>query len=410
MKREGTSRLTGLLLIVVLSFSFVSAHAEGLLPSLSETVGIAMPSLGEALQRYPDSETENDDGSVTEIYTNVSEMDFSTFSVYLELQGAELADYHVDGSVLTAEIRFKESSFSLRYDSKSGEAKVIYPAGTFDERLKSAKTHFEAGLKMLEEGKEDEALTEILAIPQYNKYAPVVNLQQGNDNRAAVYRKAIFRTPGNTVVFGHYEQDNNTIYGPEEIEWIVLDYDEKKHKALLLSKYGLDAKPYDIKGNNNTWEGCTLRSWLNGEFFQSAFSAQEKAAILTTVVDNSASQGYNKWRQDKDGGNNTQDQIFLLSCAEAKRYLDATYDDNKNIRARVAPTAYAIANGAWTSSANRTADGDAAGWWWLRSPYGSNDAANVFANGLLDTSNVSRGVSGVVRPAFWIDLESEYFK
>ena len=65
----------------------VSAHIsfaeDGLLPSLTETVGIAMPSLGEAIERYPDAETESGDSSITELYTNVSESDFNVFSIYL---------------------------------------------------------------------------------------------------------------------------------------------------------------------------------------------------------------------------------------------------------------------------------------------------------------------------------------
>ena len=74
-----------------------------------------------------------------------------------------------------------------------------------------------------------------------------------------------------------------------------------------------------MKYVDTDWEKCTLRSWLNGEFLQSAFSAKEQAAILMTAVDNSASQGYGKW--NTDGGNNTRDQIFLLSYAEANWYL-----------------------------------------------------------------------------------------
>ena len=159
-----------------------------------------------------------------------------------------------------------------------------------------------------------------------------------------------YRTSGSIVTFGRYEQDNNIANGLEEIEWIVLDYDENDHKALLLSRYGLDAKPFNEIIGNITWEKCSLRSWMNDEFLRSAFTAEEQAAILTTAVDNSASQGYSEW--DTDGGNNTQDQIFLLSYAEANRYLDVTYIDINNTRARVAPTAYAIASGAWTSSDN----------------------------------------------------------
>ena len=50
---------------------------------------------------------------------------------------------------------------------------------------------------------------------------------------------------GSLVTFGHYEQDRNTENGPEAIQWIVLDTDGDR--VFLLSKYGLDAKQYNVK-------------------------------------------------------------------------------------------------------------------------------------------------------------------
>ena len=41
-------------------------------------------------------------------------------------------------------------------------------------------------------------------------------------------------TVGATVRFGVYEQDNEPLNGPEEIEWLVLDVDG--NKALVISK------------------------------------------------------------------------------------------------------------------------------------------------------------------------------
>ena len=87
---------------------------------------------------------------------------------------------------------------------------------------------------------------------------------------------------GDIVTFGRYPQ---TAEGTDQtpIEWIVLDYDEKENKALLLSKYGLDVKPYNTEWTGITWEKCTLRTWLNGEFLNKAFSAGEQSAILMTA-------------------------------------------------------------------------------------------------------------------------------
>ena len=106
------------------------------------------------------------------------------------------------------------------------------------------------------------------------------------------------------------------------------------------------------------------------------------------------------------GGNNTQDKVFLLSYAEANKYFGVTYDNNNNIEARVAPTAYAIKMGAETSSSNKTADGAAAGWWWLRSPgHNLRVCARVGSGG----SPLCSAAKGCIRPALWINLESGIF-
>ena len=213
-----------------------------------------------------------------------------------------------------------------------------------------------------------------------------------------------YRTVGNVVTFGRYPQ---TEAGNDEtpIEWLVLDV--QGNKAMLLSKYGLDAKRYNTERTAITWENCTLRAWLNKEFLDKAFTAGEQKAILTTSVDNSQSQGYSGW--DTNGGNNTRDKVFLLSYAEANKCLDVTDDDSKNTKSRVAPTAYAVKQGAYTSSNLKTAEGAAAGWWWLRSPgllYIQDYAAIVDDDGSLNINYVGNE-NACVRPAFWINLESD---
>jgi len=225
--------------------------------------------------------------------------------------------------------------------------------------------------------------------------------QSKEDNKAKI---APFKTVGNYVTFGTYPQtEAGTDSTP--IEWLVLDVQD--NKALLISRYGLDAQAYNKYEVDITWEKCTFRTWLNDTFLNKAFSAEEQKAILTTEVDNSASQCYSGW--STSGGNNTQDKIFLLSYAEANKYFGVTYTDSYNKKSRVEPTAYAIKNGADTFYNYRTADGKEAWWWWLRSSgFRQNRAAIVHANGSLDYDYVNYS-NGSVRPAFWINLESEIF-
>ena len=208
---------------------------------------------------------------------------------------------------------------------------------------------------------------------------------------------------GDYITFGHYPQ---TASGTDNtpIEWLVLDV--QGSKALLLSRYGLDVQPYNQEVVDITWEKCSLRAWLNSTFMNKAFTTQEQAGIVLTSVDNSSSQGYSRW--NTNGGNNTHDKIFLLSCTEANRYLGVTWEDSSNMKSRVSATAYAIKQGAFTLY-DKTMEGSAAGWWWLRSPGIFQEfAAYVYTDGFIYSNDVDIG-NAVVRPALWINLESGAF-
>lgn len=239
-------------------------------------------------------------------------------------------------------------------------------------------------------------------------YKNVDSLIKNDDNLAVIReaRQKPYKTVGNSVTFGAYSQDGE---GTDKtpIEWIVLDHDEENNKALLLSRYGLDAKPYNKAYIDITWEKCSLRTWLNGEFLNNAFSSEEQSAILLTAIDNSSTQGYNKLKVN--GGSDIQDQIFLLSYSEANKYLDFTPYDSNNLKSRAAPTDYAIARGAYTSDCDYTEEGKAAGCWWLLSfECDQNDAYYVNSDGSLHYGIVFEGEK-IVRPAFWLNLESALF-
>ncbi len=206
---------------------------------------------------------------------------------------------------------------------------------------------------------------------------------------------------GDIVIFGRYPQ---TAEGTDRtpIEWIVLEIQDGK--ALVTSRYGLDEKAYNNERREVAWESSDLRLWLNNRFMKYAFSSEEQAAIRITEVDNSKSQGYSEWPAYSD--KKTHDQVFLLSYSEANRYFGVMLE---NTKARVEPTAYAVSKGAVVDTDYQTENGAGAGSWWLRSPgYTLFSAAYVGKDGSY--GYCSALFSGCVRPALWIDLESEIFK
>ena len=183
---------------------------------------------------------------------------------------------------------------------------------------------------------------------------------------------------GDTVALGYYHG---------VVEWLVLD--KKDGKALLISKYCLDAKPYNKKHKPVTWETCSLRHWLNGEFINKAFSGAEKALICDTYLQNPANSKYGT-----DGGNDTTDKVFLLSIDEANTYF--SNDEAREAKA----TRHAKYEGAYASENGNS-------WWWLRSPGGNIDlAANVYNGGSVSYYGRSVGSGGKdgVRPAMWANV------
>lgn len=153
---------------------------------------------------------------------------------------------------------------------------------------------------------------------------------------------------GSTITFGSYEQDGVTLNGSEPIEWYVLYTDNDT--ALLITKYALFPGAYNNSWGSLTWDECSLRDWLNDTFYEDVFSSTEKNAILTTALPGETNPVYKT-----SAGEETEDKVFILSIAEAKKYL------NETRLLKGVPTDYAVACGTRKSE-------DGTCWYWLRNP------------------------------------------
>lgn len=149
-------------------------------------------------------------------------------------------------------------------------------------------------------------------------------------------------TPGDVFTFGTYDQDGKSDNGSEPIEWIVLDTDGSSIYAV--AKYGIECKKYNEKKEAVSWETCTLRQWLNDEFYTTAFSEAEISHISETYADYTT----------LDGSFHVYDKVSLMSMAEVKEYFSS-----QGAR-RAAPTPHAVKNGAYKNSSQNAAV------WWLR--------------------------------------------
>ncbi len=194
---------------------------------------------------------------------------------------------------------------------------------------------------------------------------------------------------GSTVEFGEYPADNKNARKP--VKWKVLS--KENDRVLLITEDAIDCKSYhesylgmviSLIWNQCVpkWKNCSLRSWLNNEFFNSCFDTKEQNQIINALVSN-------------DYGDDTDDRVFLLSSGEAEQL----FKNDEDRRCGVTP--YAKNNGSLT-------DKNSFCWWWLRSRgsdersavYVDNDG-RIFAKGASIFNNKSS-----VRPALWLDQKS----
>lgn len=197
---------------------------------------------------------------------------------------------------------------------------------------------------------------------------------------------------GDKIIFGEYE-------------WRVLDI--QNNTALIITENIIEQRSYHNAYKDITWADCSLRKYLNGEFYDK-FTVADQSRIIPVINKNPD----NHWYKSK-GGADTRDSIFLLSLEEVtckyfgdsssklynpgknQRYWFQRKDENNSKRIAINK------NDKWHH------------WWWLRSPGRVNIKAvyihpdgniGIQGNNILK-GNIAEGeCKGGVRPALWMKL------
>ena len=133
---------------------------------------------------------------------------------------------------------------------------------------------------------------------------------------------------GNTIEFGTYKG--------QELVWDVV-YTEDNQALLFLSDVlrdeegNADRMPYNVEFVPITWEECSLRAWLNGEFYNNVFGVDNSAILMITNTNVDHEEHYDFENLDTGfeeytdyysyGGNDTDDYIFLISEQDINDYF-----------------------------------------------------------------------------------------
>lgn len=176
--------------------------------------------------------------------------------------------------------------------------------------------------------------------------------------------KAADLRAGQAVRFGEW-------YG-EPLIWYVL-YIDGGRAMLMLKDNQLPARPFHKEKSDVTWEKCSLRQWLNDEFYHIAFSGSEQERVAESAVP-----AHKNTAAGASAGRDTKDRVFLLSACEARKMLQ---------------------EGGMRAFANAAGEKKS---WWLRScGFTAQDAANVSADGTVSNDGAVNIALGV-RPVLWM--------
>ncbi len=207
----------------------------------------------------------------------------------------------------------------------------------------------------------------------YMKYADVT--YNGNKYRAVTFSQ--YRPCVTVYTSAETYQDDNGYYTDtvywfeyEPLEWRVLDPDE----GLIMCESVIDSQAYNntIYDENTEWyqdSSCekyandyassSIREWLNDDFYNTAFTNEEKNEIQQSTLDNRCPV------DSKYDSETTYDKVFLLSYNEAlnENYGFSAYSYKRDLARVAGGTDYAKCQGVsvGANSYNEKC------YWWLRS-------------------------------------------
>ena len=323
------------------------------------------------------------EGKISEAWYRTAEAYLVTGAYEDAVDAFTKAGEYSDAAKRINESYYKKGEALFVSGDYTGAIAAFKMAGSYENTAEMiCECHYCFAKELYSEGNYLEAYLEFNAALDYKDAKAFITEDENLLSVAREAKQKAFKTTGSHVFFGAYEQDNIKENGAEAIEWIVLDV--KDNKAMLISLYGLDNTPYNKNNSVVAWRDCSCRKWLNKDFLASAFTNEEKGAIITTTVKNDV---------DKD----TEDSVYLLSTGEVGEY----FADNESRLCKA--TDYAQQKGAVIDSENSSAV------WMLRTldnaktkVYYVNAKGDIFSSGLITNTRV-------IRPVIWIDLDSDFF-
>lgn len=210
-----------------------------------------------------------------------------------------------------------------------------------------------------------------------HRYKAAVKAQNGQDYETAyadfyALSKENYKDSEDHLLALEQKNIENTELGEivkfANMNWRILE--KQDNKALLIKDDAISDIPFQKEDTPCTWETSYMRTWLNSTFLDENFCESEIAALPETTIITKENPTY-----QTPGGNNTKDQVFLLSIQEVEKYHDVLHD-------------------------TKTC-------WWLRTP-GAEKGSMSFVykdRTIMDYGYTGNSDTFTVKPVIWVNLK-----
>ena len=235
----------------------------------------------------------------------------------------------------------------------------------------------------------------------------------GNKYRAVKINQYRPCGTGDTSSASNSYQDDNGYYTGniyyfkyEPLTWRVLDpnegyvmcnkiIDSQAYQNFIYENESVFYNSLDCTSYAADWTTSSLRQWLNNDFYNTAFTTEEKEQIRTSYLENKNTYAsiYNS--------NDTYDIFFPISYYDA---INSNYDFNSEAETddtarQMKGTDYTKCQGLMVCHDVDGSSKDTFGWW-LRSPFGSGGASDVDCDGFAYSNGFVTGTHRGVVPTF----------
>lgn len=320
-------------------------------------------------------------------YTSTGAADDTMDKVYI-LSYDEVKQYMPENELAMAEYSPYFKAQNIQYTNCGGDTTGIV-TGNASWWLRTAGTEGEV---LTESGNQLYFFRQVTAdgtpkaqVHQMNGVRPVIRINKTK------LSSPLTRTEKNVGIRNvEYDRISFGSYNNSPIIWRV--HEVKDNEAFLLSEDVLDYREFHDVYEERVWDNCTLRSWLNDDFYNSAFNENEQAAILTSYVhnDNPEIFTYKGVFAGADRGRDSYDKIYLPSYTEmtTNKY---GFSFNSRVKDKCRAT-----NGSWLL---RNSIEKCVGYGFKE---GSIWAGTLDINGDLDNSGI--------RPVLHLNLDSDVWE